>query len=103
VLSASQVRHVLRVARARSRHAARAEAALAMMLGLGLRAKELTSLRWADVYDAEGRVRPVLHLRAAYTKGGRTRDVFLSSPALRRVLLKYGEEHWLLSARASHP
>ena len=100
VLSASQVRHVLRVARARSRHAARAEAALAMSLGLGLRAKELTSLKWADVYDAEC-VRPVLHLRAAYTKGGRTRDVFLSSPALRRVLLKYGEGRWLLSARAS--
>jgi integrase/recombinase XerD len=104
VLSASQVRHVLRVARSRRRHADRAEAALAMTLGLGLRAKELTSLQRADVYDAEGRVRPVLHLRAAYTKGGRTRDVFLSSssPALRRVLSKYGEERWLLSTRASN-
>ncbi len=102
VLSASQVRHVFRVARARSRHAARAEAALAMSLGVGLRAKELTSLQWADVYDAEGRVRPVLHLRAAYTKGGKTRDVFLSSPALRRVLSKYGDGRWMLSARTSH-
>jgi integrase len=57
VLSASQVRHVFRVARSRSRHAGRAEAALAMTLGLGLRAKELTSLQWADVYDgaASGR------------------------------------------------
>jgi integrase/recombinase XerD len=74
-----------------------------MSLGLGLRAKELTSLRWADVYDTgEGRLRPVLHLRAAYTKGGKTRDVFLSSPALRRVLSKYGEGRWLLGARASH-
>jgi hypothetical protein len=44
------------------------------------------------VYDAEGRV----------TKGGRTRDAFLSSPALRRVLSKYGEGRWLLGARASH-
>jgi integrase/recombinase XerD len=102
VLSRSQVRHVFRVARARGRHAARAEAALAMSLGLGLRAKELTSLRWADVYDAGGRVRAVLHLRAAYTKGGKTRDVFVSSPALRRVLAKYGEGRWLLGARASH-
>ena len=73
-----------------------------MSVGLGLRAKELTSLQWADVYDAEGRVRSVLHLRAAYTKGGRTRDAFLSSPALRRVLSKYGEGRWLLSARTSH-
>jgi integrase/recombinase XerD len=102
VLSPSQVRHVFRVARSRSRHAARAEAALAMSLGLGLRAKELTSLKWTDVYDAEGRVRPVLHLRAAYTKGGRTRDAFLSSPALRRILSKYGEGQWLWGARASH-
>jgi integrase/recombinase XerD len=70
-----------------------------MSLGLGLRAKELTSLRWADVYDADGRVRAVLHLRAAYTKGGKTRDVFLSSPALRRVLSKYAERR---SERAPH-
>src|SRR5262249_39200643 len=102
VLSAPQVRHVFRSAGAGSRHADRAEAALAMTLGLGLRAKELTSLKWTDVYDAEGRVRPVLHLRAAYTKGGRTRDAFLSSPALRRVLSKYGEGQWLLSAKTSH-
>ena len=38
VLSAAQVRHVFRVARSRGRHAARAEAALAMSIGLGLRA-----------------------------------------------------------------
>src|SRR5207245_11406415 len=78
VLSASQVRHVFRVARSRSRHAARAEAALAMSLGLGLRAKELTSLKWDDVYDAEGSVRPVLPLRAAYTKGRGASDVLLT-------------------------
>jgi integrase/recombinase XerD len=101
VLSGSQVKHVFRVARARGRHAARAEAALALSVGLGLRAKELAGLRWADVYDADGRVRQVVHLKAAYTKGGRTRDVFVSSPALRRVLEKYGERDWLGSARES--
>jgi len=101
VLTASQVRHVLRVARARTRFSARAEAVVAMSLGLGLRAKELAGLKWTDVYDAEGRVRPVLHLRPAYTKGGKTRDVFLSSPALRRALVKYAEGRWLLSAKSS--
>ena len=101
VLSASQVRHVFRVARSRARHAARAEATLALTIGLGLRAKELTGLTWADMYDQEGRVRKVVHLKAAYTKGGKTRDVFVSSPALRRVLQKYGERDWLGSARAS--
>lgn len=101
VLSPSQIRQVMRVARARGRHGARAEAAIAMSLGLGLRAKELASLTWADVYDDEGRVRPVIHLRAAYTKGSKTRDVFASSPALRRALEKYGEGRWLLGAPAS--
>ena len=101
VLTAGQIRHVFRVARRRARHAPRAEAALAMSLGLGLRAKELASLKWTDVYDEEGRVRPVLHLRAAYTKGGKTRDVFASSPSLRRALEKYGEGRWLLGARAA--
>jgi integrase/recombinase XerD len=102
VLSAPQVRQVFRVARTRSRHSARAEATLAISLGLGLRAKELTSLTWEDVYDAKGHVRSVLHLRAAYTKGGRTRDVFLSSPTLRRALAKYREGRLSLSTRASH-
>ncbi len=97
VLSPSQIRHAFRVARARRRHAARAEAVLAMSVGLGLRA----SLRWSDVYDEDGRVRPVVHLKAAYTKGAKTRDVFVSSPSLRRALEKYGEGRWLLSARAS--
>lgn len=101
VLSNTQVKHVLRVAKARGRHAARAEAALALSIGLGLRAKELASLRWSDVFDADGRIRRVVHLKAAYTKGARTRDVFVSSPALRRVLEKYGERDWLGSARAS--
>ena len=101
VLSQSQVRHAMRVARSRGRHAARAEAALAMSVGLGLRAKELAGLRWADVYAEDGRVRAIVHLRAAYTKGGRTRDVFASSPALRRVLARYGEARWLMSASRS--
>ena len=36
-------------------------------------------------------MRAVVHLKTSYTKGGKTRDVFASSPALRRVLEKYGE------------
>jgi integrase/recombinase XerD len=101
VLSASQVRHVFRVAHARGRHAARAEAALAVSMGLGLRAKELAGLRWSDVYGDDGRVRKVVHLKAAYTKGGRTRDVFASSPALRRALERYRETRPVPSARPS--
>ena len=53
------------------------------------------------MYDEAGKVRSVVHLRAAYTKGGKTRDVFVSSPALRRALEKYGARDWLGCASAS--
>lgn len=102
VLTSAQIKQVLRLAKVRPRHGARAEAVLALSLGLGLRAKELAALKWSDVYDPAGHVREVMHLKAAYTKGGKTRDVFLSSPALRKVLQRYGERDWLGSARASH-
>jgi integrase/recombinase XerD len=101
VLTRAQVRQVFRVAKARGRFADRAEAVFALSVGLGLRAKELAALKWADVYEADGKVRHVVHLKAAYTKGAKTRDVFVSSPPLRRVLARYGEERWLMSARAS--
>jgi integrase/recombinase XerD len=101
VLTPAQIKQVLRLARARGRHAARAELALALSLGLGLRAKEIAALTLGDVYEPGGSVRRVLHLRAAYTKGGRTRDVFLSSPRLRRVLEQHGEERWLMGAPAA--
>lgn len=52
-----------------------ADTALALSIGLGLRAKELASVRWSDVFDADGHVRRVVHLKAAYMKGARTRDV----------------------------
>lgn len=101
VLSPAQIRQALRVARSRPRHAVRAEVALALSIGLGLRAKELAGLKWADVFDEAGDVRDVMHLKSAYTKGGRTRDVFLSSPSVRRVLEKYGELHWLMRTKGS--
>ncbi len=101
VLTRAQVRQVFRIARARTRHADRAEVVFALSLGLGLRAKELASLKWGDVYEADGKVRPIVHLKAAYTQGAKTRDVFVSSPALRKVLARYGEGRLMLSAQRS--
>jgi integrase/recombinase XerD len=98
VLTRAQVKQVFRTAHARGRHASRAEAAFALSIGLGLRAKELATLKWGDVYEADGKLRPVVHLKAAYTKGAKTRDVFLSSPWLRKALARYGEERWIASA-----
>ncbi len=54
------------------------------------------------MYDDDGRVWPVVHPKAARTpRAVETRDVFVSSPALRRNLQKYGEARWLLSAKRS--
>ena len=92
VLSAAQVKRVFKIAKSRGRHADRAEAVFALSVGLGLRAKELASLRWIDVYEQSGKVRQVVHLKAAYTKGAKTRDVFVSSPPLRKILANYGEK-----------
>lgn len=89
VLSSAQIRNVLRVARARQRFGPRSAAAFALSVGLGLRAKELAALRWSDVFEESGAVREVLHLKAAYTKGETTRDVYPSSSQLRRILGEY--------------
>ena len=43
-----------------------------LSVGLDLRANELRSLRWSDVFDTDGSVREVIHLKAAYIKGAKT-------------------------------
>src|SRR5689334_11313341 len=88
-LSEDQIKRVVRTARGRPRLAARSVAILSMSLALGLRAKEIAALSWGDVYDDEDRVRQVLHLKAAYTKGQKTRDLFMVAPRLRQVLETY--------------
>jgi len=60
------------------KHAARNEAILLFSHFLGLRAKEIASLKICDVFDSrQGSVREVIRLLAAYTKGGKYREVFL--------------------------
>lgn len=92
VLSPAQVKQVFRISKSRQRHADRAEALFALSIGLGLRAKEQASLRWSDVYEPDGKVRQVVPLKAAYTKGAKVRDVFVSSPPLRKILPNYREK-----------
>ena len=103
VLSGAQVRHVFRIAKTKSRWSERAEAVFALSIGLGLRAKELASLKWTDVYDGErASVRSVIHLKAAYTKRARTRDVFVSSTQVRQVLATYAERRGPWSGRSAN-
>jgi integrase/recombinase XerD len=93
ILRPDEIKRVLRLLKSRPRFSARAEVAFHLSFYLGLRAKEIASLRWGDVFDDDGRVRDVLHLKAAYTKGSRTRDVFLSSPRLRLVLAQFAQRY----------
>jgi len=92
-LQPDEIRRLLRVAKSRPRLASRAEIALFLSLYLGLRAKEITSLRWGDVFDKEDRLSNVLRLKAAYTKGSKTRDIFLTAPRLRQALVDYGQSY----------
>lgn len=46
---------------------------------IGLRAKEIASLRIEDVYEVDGTIRDVLILKGSYTKGKKSRSVFLSN------------------------
>jgi integrase/recombinase XerD len=61
-----------------SRFAERNIAMLVLSNYLGLRAKELASLKVGDVYDGRAIVK-TLRLFAAYTKGGKHRDVSLEN------------------------
>ena len=69
VLKIHEIKRVLKLSKIRARMAARSELALMFSLYLGLRAKEIASLCWGDIYDQDGKVRDLLRLQAAYTKG----------------------------------
>jgi integrase/recombinase XerD len=89
VLDASQIKRLLKIASTTS-HGQRDQTIITLSYWLGLRAKELASLRIGDVYDGSGEVRGVLHLKAGYTKRARMRDVYLSSDKVVRQLKEYG-------------
>jgi integrase/recombinase XerD len=69
--------------------AARDKALLVVSFYLGLRAKEIASLRIADVYTSGHGLRDVLHIKRSYSKKGRMRDVYLASQPLRDCLCQY--------------
>lgn len=57
---------------------------------LGLRAKEMASLKVGDVYDLkQHRVRDVVRLIGAYTKGNKFREVFLMDEQARTIISRY--------------
>ncbi|WP_374331214.1 tyrosine-type recombinase/integrase [Aestuariivirga sp.] len=93
VLRSEEINRVLRLVKSRPRFSARAEVAFHLSFYLGLRAKEIASLRWSDVFDEGAKLREVLHLKAAYTKGSKKRDVFVSSAKLQKALAKFAQSY----------
>lgn len=57
---------------------------------MGLRAKEMASLKIGDVYDFKNEIlRDTIRLLAAYTKGSKYREVFLLDSTARKIMLEY--------------
>ena len=86
-LTATETRRVLDYVATRS-HAERNRAMFLTMLYAALRVKECASLRYADVLDAEGKIKAEIYLSAEQTKGSKTGTVFVSEK-LRKKLQTY--------------
>ena len=99
ILSSAKVRNVIASARRNGKYSDRAELVLALSIQLGLRATELAALRWADVYDLNGRVRQMILVTRAYTRKAKTCALLVRSPKLRGLLADYREKQLSLRTR----
>ena len=86
-LTATETRRVLDYVATRP-HAERNRAMFLTMLYAALRVKECASLRYADVLDADGKIKAEIYLSAEQTKGSKTGTVFVSDK-LRKELQAY--------------
>lgn len=88
ILTSWQFETVMQSVRSRA-YPSRDKAIVAISFYLGLRAKEIASLKVRDVYAPNGTVRQVLHVKRSYSKMNRMRDVYLASDQLREALTSY--------------
>lgn len=93
----SQLRHLMRVTEATSRHPERDVLVLWLSFGCGMRVTEIARLTVADVLLPSGLLRTEISLRAEITKGGRQRLAYLTNPKLIAAMDRYIE--WRLSKR----
>lgn len=94
VLAPGQIRHLLRVTEATSRHPERDAAILLLGLCCGLRCTETAQVTVADLMFPSGKLRTEVSLRATITKGCKQRCVYVSSPKLIAALERYLEYRW---------
>jgi integrase/recombinase XerD len=76
---------------AKTRHPARNRVIFLLSVKAGLRAKEIASLKWDMLTDADGRIGSAIHLHDAATKGRSGRVIPLNSE-LRDALAAWWEE-----------
>ena len=88
VLNPNQFKHVVAVANTRP-HTKRNIALLYMSFGLGLRAKEMASLRVNDVLGSDGQLLDEINLKRKMTKGDKQRHVYLTNKKVRNALTEY--------------
>lgn len=89
VLLPSQLRHLIRVTDATSRHPERDAVILWLGFSCGMRVTEIARLTVADVLLPSGRLRGEISLRAEITKGCRQRLAYLTNPKLIAALDAY--------------
>lgn len=97
VLLPSQLRHLIRVTEATSRHPERDSLVLWLGYSCGMRVTETARLTVADVLMPSGLLRSEISLRAEITKGCRQRLAYLTNPKLITAMDRYIE--WRLAKR----
>lgn len=90
----AQMRHLLRVTAATSRHPERDALVLLLGLACAMRVTEIARVLVSDVLLPSGKVRSEVSLRAAITKGCTQRCIFLTHPLVLAALDAYIEQRW---------
>lgn len=89
MLKPGQIRHLMRVTEATSRHPERDCLVLLLGLACGMRITEIAQIEIGDIMFASGKLRAEVSLRAAITKGCRQRCIYPTNHLLIAALEKY--------------
>ena len=91
VLTEKEITRVLNVIQTKS-HSKRNTALLYLSFGLGLRAKELASLKIKHVMDCDDALTDEINLTSNMTKGKKQRYVYLTNPKVRKFIQELIDE-----------
>lgn len=89
ILKPGQIRHLLRVTNATSRHPERDCLVLLLGLTCGMRVSEIAQIQIQDVLFSSGAIRTEVSLRALITKGCRQRCIYLTHKKTIEALERY--------------